>query len=126
MIASKFRGRMTASKFRGWKTRGYAGEFLPLGCDINNENNLPLVGAEVNIFAACILHIVQAKRIRQATKSMVTEATLRSVNGFCTTSRNGLTYLVIQQANQTDRSKIQTRYASPIESPEPNTARPRK
>jgi len=30
--------------------------FIPLGCDVNDEKNLPLVGAEVNVFAARILH----------------------------------------------------------------------
>jgi hypothetical protein len=30
--------------------------FIPLGCDVNDEKNLPLVGAEVNVFAAGILH----------------------------------------------------------------------
>lgn len=30
--------------------------YVPLGCDVNNEKNLPLVDAEVDVLAACILH----------------------------------------------------------------------
>jgi hypothetical protein len=35
--------------------------FIPLGCDVDNKENLALVGAEVNILPACILQ----KRSRQ-------------------------------------------------------------
>jgi hypothetical protein len=30
-------------------------KFVPLGCNIDDEENLPLVGAQVNIFPTCIL-----------------------------------------------------------------------
>ena len=36
--------------------------FIPLGCDVNDEKNLPLVGAEVNVFAARILHTSRSKK----------------------------------------------------------------
>jgi len=58
--------------------------FIPLGCDVNDEKNLPLVGAEVNVFAARILHTSSKQKaiIRLPLASAKSEAAASTLQEF--------------------------------------------
>ena len=65
-----------------------ADEFIPLGCDVNDEKNLPLVGAEVNVFAARILHTSSKQKaiIRLPLASAKSEAAASTLQESGTTA----------------------------------------
>ena len=62
--------------------------FIPLGCDVNDEKNLPLVGAEVNVFAARILHTSSKQKaiIRLPLASAKSEAAASTLQESGTTA----------------------------------------